>query len=422
MNQQRFKYGNRPLALGETISNDTFVTGLNNNDLIIGNSGCGKTGSYVVPALQNIEGSLVVADTKGQLEKRFKKSLREKGYRVFTLDFVNPERSCGYNPLRYIRRDAKGRIREQDVITVATLLSPVQDLHEPVWDQCARGMLSFLIAYCMETTKGNHPCMEDVVKLHEMFSKQDGDLPFLRWIDANPDSYVARKFHQLQANRTADKMWASVEGFVANNIEPFTFRESKYIFSKESNLDLRSLGKRKTVVFLNVSDTDRSYDQIINLFYAQTMQVLCAEADKEENGRLNIPVRLILDDFAANAVIPDFDKIISIVRSRDIYVSLILQSLSQLESMYSPPVACTIVNNCDHILFMGSQDVRTAEIISARACVTPENILMMPRNKMYLLRSGEKARLVNKIPPYSTLIPDEKSVNEMSQAELQPSA
>ena len=401
--QTHYPYGSRRFAVKETISNNTFVTGLNNNDLIIGNSGSGKTGGYVIPALQEIDGSLVVADTKGQLEKRFKAELKQKGYSVHTLDFVNPDKSCGYNPLQFIRKDKSGRLRDQDVLTVASLLSPAQDMRESVWDLCARSCLAFLIGYCLSNKPEGSACMKDIVELHEQYAKKDGDIFFLEWVDENPDSFAARKFHQLQANRIADKMWASVEGFIANNLEPFCFQAFEPMFSAEKNFDIRQLGKKKTVLFINVSDTDRSFDAIINLFYAQTLQVLCTEADKRENGRLAVPVRLILDDFAANAVIPDFDKTISIVRSRDISISLVLQSLSQLESMYSVPMASTIINNCDHILFYGSQDVRTAEIISARAFVAPENILMMPRDKMYLLRAGEKARLVDKIPPYSTL-------------------
>lgn len=110
-----------------------------------------------------------------------------------------------------------------------------------------------------------------------------------------------------------------------------------------------------------------------------------------------------MDDFASSAVIPDFDKIISVIRSRDIYVSLIIQSLSQLESMYTPAVSRTIINNCDHILYFGSQDLDTANFIATRASKTPEAVLSMPRTKAYLITSGEKARLVDKIVPYSTL-------------------
>lgn len=198
-------------------------------------------------------------------------------------------------------------------------------------------------------------------------------------------------------------MFSSIVGFVNVNLEPYSFREARYIFANPHSLNIRRLGQRKTVLFLNVNDTDRTFDQLVHIFYAQALQILCSEADSNPGGRLKVPVRLIMDDFASSAVIPDFDKIISVIRSRDIYVSLIIQSLSQLESMYSPAVSRTIINNCDHILYLGSQDMETAQYIAARAARTPESVLSMPRDKAYLITAGEKARLVDKITPYSTV-------------------
>lgn len=110
-----------------------------------------------------------------------------------------------------------------------------------------------------------------------------------------------------------------------------------------------------------------------------------------------------MDDFATSAKIPDFDKVISVIRSREISVSLILQSMTQLESMYGKEAATTIVNNCDHLLYLGSQDQQTAEFIGCRAYKTPEAILCMSRSKAYLLTNGEKAQLVDKVSPYSTM-------------------
>jgi len=162
---------------------------------------------------------------------------------------------------------------------------------------------------------------------------------------------------------------------------------------------------------VNISDTDRAYDKIVNLFYAQALQVLCKAADANPNGRLDVPVRIIMDDFAASAVIPDFDKTISVIRSRDISVSIILQSLTQLESMYSHPAATTIINNCDHLLYLGSQDVKTAEYVAYKALCAPEEVMCMRRDKVYILTNSERAKLADKIIPYSTL-PEPKEIDE----------
>lgn len=398
------RYGCRILASNVQVSNDTRISGCNNNDIICGNSGSGKTGGYVIPNIQNIDGSLVVSDTKGQLERRFKSELTAKGYRVYTLDLVNPMRSCGYNPMAFIRRYADGSYREQDILTLARLLCPVMDGKEPIWDLSAASYMAFLIAYCLETEPlEENKTLLRVGELHRQFAKPNGDIQFLEWISDHPASFAAKKYFEVMANRPADRMFASIMGFVNIHLEPYSFREASHIFANNNSIDIKELGCRKTVLFLNVSDTDRTYDRLINIFYTQALHELCSEADSNIDGRLEVPVRLIMDDFASSAVIPDFDKIISVIRSRDIYVSLIIQSLSQLESMYTPSVSRTILNNCDHILYLGSQDIDTANYIAARAVRTPEAVLSMPRNKAYLITAGEKARLVDKIIPYSTV-------------------
>lgn len=396
----------RILAQGVSVSNDTRITGLNNNDLIIGSSGAGKTGGYVIPNIQNISGSLIVTDTKGSLEKKFAKELKKKGYDVHTLDLVNPMRSCGYNPLQAIRRYEDGSYREQDVITLADILIPPLDRHEPFWEQAAAAYLVFLIAFTLDALPEDEQNMCSVCKLHRIFIKNNGDLSFAEWVQEHPDSFSAKRYDKIQAIKVADKMWSSIVEFANRGLDVFEFREAKYIFEREEYFDIRSLGRKKTVLFFNISDTDRAFDNIANAFYTQALQVLCAEADKNRDSRLKVPVRIIMDDFASSARIPHFDKVISVIRSREISVSLILQSMTQLESMYSAAEAATIINNCDHLLYLGSQDQRTAEFIGCRAYKTPETVLCKPTDKAYLLTNGERARLVDKVKPYSTLEPE----------------
>ena len=393
----------RTLANGITVSNDTRKTGLNNNDMIIGSSGSGKTGGYVIPNLQNITGSMVVSDTKGQLHRMFRDELLEKGYHVYTLDLVDPLSSCAYNPLSGIRCYDNGRFREQDIITLANTIMPTLDKHEPFWEKAAASYIAFLIAFCLETLIPEEQNMISVCKLHHTFIREGGDLSFLQWADKHPDTFAAKKYYEMRASANADKMWASIIEFANRALEPFDFEESRTIFGNSKGFDVRDLGRRKTVLFLNVSDTDRAFDQLVNVFYTQALQLLCSEADKNLDGRLKVPVRVMMDDFAASARIPDFDKIISVIRSREISVSIILQSLTQLRSMYSYAEAATITNNCDHLLYLGSQDMDTANFIACRVCRTPETVMCMPRDKAVLITSGEKAKFVDKVKPYSTI-------------------
>ena len=394
--------GYRVLAEGIQVSNNTRETGLNNNDIIIGSSGTGKTGGYVIPNIQQITGSMVVSDTKGQLYKRFRGELKNRGYKVEVLDLVNPERSCIYNPLAHIRRYKDGSFREQDVLSLATNIMPELDKNEPIWEQSARAYISFLICYCLETMPEEEQNLCTICELNRAFIKPNGDIPFIKWVKEHRDTFAARKFEEIMSNKPAEKMWASILGFVNVALEPYEFREARHIFGPGKSFDIRTLGRRKTVLFLNVSDTDRTFDKMVNIFYTQALQVLCSEADETPEGRLKVPVRIIMDDFATSARIIDFDKIISVIRSREIYVSIILQSLTQLNDMYDK-AAMTIIDNCDHLLYLGNQNQETAQFIGTRAYKTPESILCMPKDSEYLLVRGEPANLVKKVKPYSTV-------------------
>lgn len=398
------KKNQRILAQGITVSNDVRKTGLNNNDLIIGASGSGKTGGYVIPNIQTLTGSLVVSDTKGNLCRRFAQELMARGYEVATLDLTNPANSCAYNPIAGVRRYPDGTCREQDILTLANTLMPTLDAKEPFWDKSAASYLGFLIALAVEMLPKKEQNMTGLCGLHHAYISAKGEVPSIaEWLRKHPASFAAKKHYELKSSMEAERMWGSILAFANIALEPFGFREADYIFGGRQSFDIRSLGRRKTALFLNVSDTDRSLDAVVNIFYTQTLQLLCAEADAHADSHLEVPVRIIMDDFATSARIPDFDKIISVIRSRWLSVSLILQSLTQLESMYGVAAASTILNNCDHILFLGSQDLKTAEYVGHRVNKTPGTILCKPRGKMYLLTSGEEGRLVDQVIPYSTV-------------------
>lgn len=154
--------------------------------------------------------------------------------------------------------------------------------------------------------------------------------------------------------------------------------------------------KRKTALFLSVSDSDRSQDALINIFYTQALQYLMAAADRQPNSRLPIPVRFILDDFSTNTVIPDFDKIISVIRSREIYVSIVIQSLSQLEGLYGYAKAQTIINNCDHCLYLGGTDTQTARYFAEKFNCQVSTVLNLPLDTMFIFERGSEPRKVQK--------------------------
>lgn len=388
----------RILAQNQMLSNNTRTTGINNNDLILGPSGAGKTRGYVIPNLLQAECSLIVADTKGSLIQEAGPALRAHGYKIIHLNFMDLMGSHGYNPLGYIRRDPRtGHYSEQDIRTVASCLAPVETSKDPFWEQSAQMYIACLIGYILECLPEEEHSLEYLMKLYQIMDSPLFDKLFKELGEEAPDSHTFRMYRLIRKGKTADRTHASIQMFLTKNLDPLSFDGALHLYRQKNQVDFRALGREKTAVFLSVSDTDRSMDRLVNLFYTQAFHILCASADQEGPGhRLPVPVRFILDDFATNVCIPDFDKLISVIRSREIYVSVILQSLSQLESLYGKARAMTIINNCDNLLYLGGQDVDTARYISLKVNRPVDSVLNLPLETAYLFTRGQRPKLVQK--------------------------
>lgn len=394
---------NRILAQGELISNDTWKTGINNNDLIIGPSGAGKTRGYVMPNILQCSESMVVADTKGSLYSAFAPLLRRRGYRVLNLDFTDTLGSDGYNPLDYIRFDQRReKYVEQDILSLCAALMPTGTPADRFWDESGRILLSALVGYVLEFLPPEEHDLTHVVKLYTMNENRVSPrLAYRQLLDQaaqeRPDSFTARQFRFYNVLQGVDRTDACVQAFVSRTLAPLSYDGPVHMYGCPNRIDFKALGREKTAVFLTVSDTDRAMDSLASLFYTQALNALCLSADKDyPEHRLPVPVRFILDDFATNVRIPAFDKIISVIRSREIYVSIILQSISQLSTVYTPGESTTIINNCDNCLYLGGQDVETARYIAAKANKTADTILNMPLDSAYLFTRGQRAKRVAK--------------------------
>lgn len=389
----------RILARDQTANNDTWATGLNNNDLIIGPSGSGKTRGYVLPNILQASESLIVTDTKGDLCEQTRVSLEKRGYAVQEINLADCIASpYGYNPLDYIRVDYEGRCHEQDVMTVAAALVPVGGLHDPYWELSARSVLACMLAYVMECLPEREHNMTSVTRLFREMGTGRFDQLMQELTEIDPECLAAIQYQMFHLVQKSDKTYASIQGILAEKLSPLAFSGPQFLLTHPQEISLPSIGERKTAVFLHVSDTDRSMDRLAAVFYTQALQVLCNCADEQQGHRLKVPVRFILDDFAAAAdsCIPDFDKLTSVIRSREISVSIILQSLSQLESGYGHHKAMTIINNCDHLLYLGGQDVETARFIAAKANKSATSVLQMPLDSAWLFERGEAPRQVQK--------------------------
>ncbi len=390
----------RILAHGHTVSNDTWITGLNNNDLIIGPSGAGKTRGYVMPNIMQCSGSMVITDTKGALCSDVGTLLAQEGYKVTEINLSDCASSpYGYNPLAYIRQDNDGHYSEQDILTLAACLMPVESRHDPYWELTARIYLESAISYVLEALPEEERHLGSVVRLISEMGRDGKYKSLMRELEVvDPDSFALSRYRLFKSvSNDAEKTAACIFSFLATKLAPLSFGGAKRIFTNPKRINIKELGRKKAAVFLNISDTDDSLYRLANVFYTQALHTLCNLADKSPGHRLKVPVRFYLDDFASNVVIPDFDRIISVIRSREISVSVIIQSLSQLESLYGQAKAMTVINNCDNLLCLGAgRDISTAKYISYQANKPVSAILNTPLGSAWLLTRGSKAEQVAK--------------------------
>ncbi len=389
----------RILAHGHYISNNTWKTRLNNNDLIIGPSGAGKTRSYVKPNIMQCNESLIVADTKGNLHRQVGPLLIAEGYKILILNVKNLQDSCGYNPFDFIRFDPDRKVfSEQEILTVSTALVPLESSLDPFLNLSARMYLTCLIAYTLECRPKAEHNLDSVYDLLSVLSSTPDEFDVLmdRLNLRDSKSFAVRQYRLFKSNRSIGQVHHTILAILGEKLSTLTFSNVVDLYTAEDRIDFNRLAKEKTVVFLAISDTDRSLDRLTSLFYTQALQVLCNLADESQKGRLRIPVRFIFDDFATNTLIEGFDNIISVIRSREIYVSVILQSITQLQGLYGEERAKTIINNFDHCIYLGGQDVATAEYMSIKSGIPITDILDMPLDKAYLFRRGSRAAMVDR--------------------------
>ena len=378
------------IAEGCDYSLNDFATKLNNNVLVVGGSGCGKTRDIVIPNILKAVGSYIVSDPKGDLYRRFGGYLRSKGYDVKLINFAHPEKSCSYNPLHYIKTT-------QDIVKFSSLLindrRSANSRADPFWDLSSATLLSAVIGYLKEEGYEHYTFSEILAMIRN--GTRTGDsakssalaVMFERLEEKNPDSWACAQFKGINAapNDTYGCILSSLSA-------KFAYYDSEELNKMMSGkcYDFSTIACRKTAVFVVVSDTDRTMDSLANIFFTQAVNALCDFADTRcKNNRLPIPVRFILDDFATNCRIEEFPRIISSIRSRAISVMLLIQSEAQLRQGYAMD-ALTIISNCDTYAYIGGNDLETAESISIRTDVPLRDVLYMPVGECVVFRRGSQ--------------------------------
>ena len=338
----------------------------NKNILVIGGSGSGKTRFYVKPNLLQMHSSYVVTDPKGTVLNEVGKALKEGGYAIKVLNTINFKKSMHYNPLAYIRSE-KDILKLVNTI-IANTKGEGNQSGEDFWVKAERLYYSALIGYIWYEAPEDEKNLNTLIEMINASEAREDDETFENPIDKlfkeleqeNPEHFAVRQYkkYKLAAGKTAKSILISCGARLA----PFDIAELREL-TEDDELELDTLGDKKTALFVIISDTDDTFNFIVAIMYTQLFNLLCDKADDKYGGRLPVHVRFILDEFANIGQIPKFDKLIATIRSREISASIILQAQSQLKAIYKDN-ADTIVGNCDTTLFLGGKEKTTLKEIS----------------------------------------------------------
>jgi len=332
----------------------------NKNVLVVGGSGSGKTRFFIKPNLLQMHSSYVVTDPKGGLVNEVGNALYKNGYRMKIFNTINFSKSMHYNPFAYLHS-------EKDILKlVTTLIANTKGESkggDDFWLKAETLLYTALIGYIhyeAPEEEQNFSTLLEMINAMEVREddeefKNPVDMMFDELAEQNPDHFAVRQYakYKLAAGKTAKSILISCGARLA----PFDIKELRDLTAYDE-LELDTLGEKKTALFVIISDTDATFNFIVSIMYSQLFNLLCDKADDVYNGRLPIHVRCLLDEFANIGQIPQFEKLIATIRSREISASIILQSKSQLKALYRDN-ASTIEGNCDTTLFLGGKEKDT---------------------------------------------------------------
>ena len=359
----------------------------NKNIVVIGGSGSGKTRFFVKPSVMQMNCSMVITDPKGTLIEECGKMLAKgppkkdkngnimkdksgkvvhEPYVIKVLNTINFSKSLHYNPFAYIRS-------EKDILKLVTTIivntkGEGEKASEDFWVKAEKLLYTALIAFIWyegDEEEKNLNTLLDLLNESETREEDETyqnpvDMMFQELEERDPQHFAVRQYkkYKMAAGKTAKSILISCGARLA----PFDIAELREIMSYDE-MELDKIGDRKTALFLIMSDTDTTFNFVIAMLQSQLFNLLCDKADDEYGGRLPIHVRVIADEFANIGQIPQFDKLIATIRSREISASIILQSQSQLKAMYKDS-ADTILGNCDTTLFLGGKEKTTLKEMS----------------------------------------------------------
>ena len=338
----------------------------NKNILVVGRSGSGKTRFFVKPNIMQLHSSYCITDPKGTLLVECGNLLAKAKYQIKVLNLINFKKSMHYNPFMYIHSE-KDILKLVNTI-IANTKGEGDKSGEDFWVKAEKLYYQALIGYIWYEAPEDEMNFSTLLEMINASEAREDDENFKNAVDLmfdelaqrEPDHFAVRQYakYKLAAGKTAKSILISCGARLA----PFDIRELRDLMSYDE-LELDLLGDRKTALFIIIPDTDDTFNFVASIMYTQLFNLLCDRADDVYGGRLPVHVRCLLDEFANIGQIPKFDKLIATIRSREISASIILQSQSQLKTIYRD-AAETIIGNCDTMLFLGGKEGSTLKEIS----------------------------------------------------------
>ncbi|MBO7274673.1 MAG: type IV secretory system conjugative DNA transfer family protein, partial [Clostridia bacterium] len=338
----------------------------NMNTLIVGGSGSGKTYHYAKPNAIQANTSMVILDPKGEILRDTGKLFKKKKYEIKVLDLINMEKSHCYNPFVYLESD-------NDVQRLVTNLfkstTPKgSQSNDPFWDTAASMLLLALVFYLKYEAppeEQNFPMVMEMLRAGDVDEESENipsalDELFAR-LEAREPGHIANKYYGAYRSGSA-KTLKSIQITLAARLEKFNL-DSLASLTSTDELDLKTMGEKKTVLFALIPDNDTSFNFLVSMLYTQLFQQLFYVADHKYSGTLPVHVHFLMDEFANVSLPDDFDKILSVMRSRGVSVSIILQNLAQLKALFEKQWE-SIVGNCDEFLYLGGNEQSTHKYVS----------------------------------------------------------
>lgn len=338
----------------------------NLNTLVCGGSGAGKTRFYCKPNLMQANTSFVILDPKGEIVRDVGKLLEAKGYEIKVLDLISMEKSHCYNPFVYLQND-------NDIQRLVTNLfkstTPKgSQSNDPFWDTAASMLLLALVFYLHYEAPEDEQNFAMVMEMLRAGVIEDEEEPRPSPLDnlfseleyESPDHIALKYYHSYHSGSA--KTLKSIQITLAARLEKFNL-ESLASLTSTDELELETLGEKKTALFALIPDNDTSFNFLVSILYTQLFQQLFYSADHIHGGSLPIPVHFLMDEFANVSLPDDFDKILSVMRSRSVSVSIILQNLAQLKALFEKQWE-SIVGNCDEFLYLGGNEQSTHKYVS----------------------------------------------------------